>query len=131
MGGRRRLAGGFTPWLADHRSPEGHALRRYLHAAEEIVGPIEGERLRVEARQYAVAGVVFERSSQFWADLVARRQRGKGRRPSERQIERAARRLGLAIGTLKEATARLEALALARKPITLAEHLSQREARTP
>ena len=116
MAGRDRLRGGYTVWLPDHRMPDGYVFRRYLKAGEEIVGPVNGsERLRVEVRRYAIAGVVFERSSKLWAELVDKRERGKGRRPSDRQVERAARRLGLADLSLKEATARLDELA-SRRP---------------
>jgi hypothetical protein len=103
-------------------------FRRYLKAGEEIVGAPNGsERLRVDVRRYAIAGVVFERSSRMWADLVDGRARGKGRRPSERQVERAARRLGLADMSLRDATTRLEALAGRRPtlPATPAELMAQ------
>ena len=127
MGGRRRLAGGYSVWLADHRSPDGLLFRAYLRAGEEIVGleSLSGKRgtitgsarLRVDVRRYAIAGVVFERSSRMWAALVDQRERGKGRRPSERQVERAARRLGLADMSLRDATTRLDALAAARSRV--------------
>jgi hypothetical protein len=42
---------------------------------------------------------------------VNQRTRGKGRRPNLRQVERAARRLGLAESSLKDATVRLEEIA--------------------
>src|SRR5262245_6039308 len=124
-GGKSRLVGGFSPWLAEHQGTEGHTFCRYVRAAQEIAGPINGsERFRVEVYRYAVAGVVYERSSRLWAELVAKRDRGKGRRTLERQIERPARRLGLADFTLREATARLEALGAKRTPLSLAEQLS-------
>jgi hypothetical protein len=83
-----------------------------LKAGEEIVGPINGsERLRAEVRRYAIAGVAHEQAARTWAEQARARDTGKGRKPNLRTVERAARRLGLADMTLKEATARLEALA--------------------
>lgn len=112
MGGRRRLKGGYSVWLSDHSTPEGFMARQYLRAGEEIVGQPNGsERLRLEIRKYAITGMAFETAARTHAELIDQRQRGKGRRPSLRQVERAARRLGLADMTLREATARLEALA--------------------
>jgi hypothetical protein len=108
MGGRRRVAGGFTPWLPDDRGPDGRAFRRHVGAALEVVGPLNGpERVRVEVWRYAIAGDAFEVAARAWRAVVAQRERGKGRRPSTRQVERAARRLGLAEQTLAAARARV------------------------
>lgn len=111
-GGRRRLKGGYSVWLPDHSHPEGYIARRYLKAGEEIVGTPNGsEWLRIEIRRYAIAGVAYELAAQQHGDLVNQRTRGKGRRPNLRQVERAARRLGLAESSLKDATVRLEEIA--------------------
>src|SRR5262249_4140236 len=115
MGGRRRLASGLTPWLPDHRGADGRAFRRYVNAAVELVGPLTvSERVRAEVRRYAVAGVACEWAARAWGEAVAQRERGRGRRPSTRQVERAARRLGLAEQTLSTALRRLEQLATQR-----------------
>jgi hypothetical protein len=114
MAGRRRLRSGLSVWLPDHRTEDGRLFARYTRAGLELAGAVRldgSERLRVEVRRYAIAGVVFERAARTWADLVARRDAGRGRRPSERQVERAARRLGLADATLQAAAARLETVA--------------------
>lgn len=113
MGGRRRLVGGFRAWLPDHRRHDGRTFRRFLDSAQEIVGSPTSERLRVEVERYAVAGVAYEQAAREWAAVVDRRERGRGRRPAARAVERAARRLGLADQTLKDATARLEEVAAA------------------
>jgi hypothetical protein len=100
--------------LPDHRGEDGRVFNRYSRAGLELAGvtAVNGsERLRVELQQYAVAGVVYERAARAWAELVTRRETGRGRRPSERQVERAARRLGLADQTLHAGAARLEELA--------------------
>src|SRR5262245_6545949 len=111
MGCRERLRSGFRPWLADHRSADGWQFRRYVRAAVEIVGPLNGSELvRIEVERYARAGVAYESATRAWAEAVNKRARGKGRRPNPRTIERLSRRMGLADGSLKEATARLEVL---------------------
>jgi hypothetical protein len=136
MGGRRRLRGGFSVWLPDHRASAGKDYRRALKAGLELLGlavPPSAPRsqrkitswlngselLRLEVERYAKASVLHQEATRHWADMLNRRQAGKGRRPTERRIERAARRVGLADMTLKECTARLEALAIA-KPRDLA-----------
>jgi hypothetical protein len=111
MGGRRRLVGGYSVWLPDHSRTEGYIARRYLKAGEEIAGSPNGsEHLRIEIRQYAIAGVAYELAARQHAELVDHRARKKGRRPSLKTVERAPRRLGLASITVRDATARLEAL---------------------
>lgn len=113
MGGKGQLVGGFTPWLPDHRSADGWVFRRYLKAGGEILGAVNGSALlRLELARYGKAGVAYEQAARTWAETVAQRETGRGRRPSDRQVERAARRLGLADMSLKDATARLEALAV-------------------
>jgi hypothetical protein len=108
--------------------PDGVAFRRYLRAASELVGSAgHSELIRSAIRQYAVAGVAYDRAATAWAEAVRRREVGRGRRPSERRVERLARRLGLADATLKDALARLVELASGyRKPVaTPAEILAK------
>ena len=62
---------------------------------------------------------------------AARRQRttGKGRRPSERRIERLARRVRLEDGSYQAALDRLRELtAAARRPLSLADVIAARKA---
>lgn len=125
-GGRRRLGGGFSVWLPDHRSEQGQLYRRALKAGLELVGlPVTtrtprgmafggSELLRVEVERYARAVVLQDQATKQWAAMVYAREHGTGRRPNHREVERAARRAGLAEGTLKEITARLEDLATKR-----------------
>jgi hypothetical protein len=137
MAGRRRLRSGLSVWLPDHRGPDGRCFNRATRAALELAGvtTLNGsELLRLETRRYAIAAVVYERAARAWAEAVARREGGKGRRPSERQVERAARRLGLADGSLKEATSRLEALAARHshgQPSALAAYLASKDKERP
>ncbi len=132
MGGRRRLKGGYGVWLENHRSPEGVLYRRYLRAGEEAVGGINGSALlRFEVERYARAGVLYDAATRHWADLLRLRQTGTGRRPSAREVERAARRAGLADQTLKEALDKLLERAGQRKPPSLAEALRAQAAPVP
>jgi hypothetical protein len=124
--GRRRLRGGFAVWLPDHRGTDGVLFRRYLKAGVELIGGVlNGSELhRVEVRRYAIAGVVYERAARAWGEAVARREHGRGRRPSRRDVERTARRLGLAEQTFTAAAQRLEALAGERKPLDTARAIT-------
>lgn len=123
--GRRRLRGGFSVWLPDHRATDGVLFRRYLKAGAELLGGLDGSELhRVEVRHYAIAGVVYERAARVWGEAAERRENGLGRRPSSRDVERAARRLGLAEQTFTAAAQRLEALAGERKPLDTAKAIA-------
>jgi hypothetical protein len=135
MAGRRRLLSGLSVWLPSHKTHDGRLFNRYTKAGLEVVGltTLNGSELvRAEVRRYAIAGVVYERAARAWGEAVARREHGRGRRPSERQLERAARRLGLAEQTLSGAGARLAALAgrTGHGP-TLQEYLRARTASPP
>ena len=128
MGKGRRLLGALPRLLASHRSPEGAQYRRAYKALEAEHGPFASEILRFAAGRVALAEVNLTASSR--ALDAARRQRagGKGRRPSERWLERLARRVGLDDGTYQAALDRLRELAGPRKPLSLAQELAQRRA---
>jgi hypothetical protein len=115
MAWRPRLRGGFRPWLPDHRLADGRLYARYLRAGLELLGrktlPYDAELLHLEVERYAKAALLHDQATRHWAALLTKRETGKGRRPNERRIERAARRVGLADLTLKDCMARLEALA--------------------
>jgi hypothetical protein len=126
---RPRLRSGFKAWLPDHRLSDGRLYARYLRVGLELLGreSLNGsELLRVEVERYAKACLLHDQACRHWADLLNKRQIGKGRKPNERGVERAARRVGLADMTLKECTARLEQLAGRQRPLDLARRLSQR-----
>lgn len=128
MGSKPRLRGGFKAWLPDHRLAHGRLYARYLRAGLELLGVAslnDSELLRLEVERFAKAALLHDQATRHWADLLNRRETGKGRRPNERQVERAARRVGLADMTMKECTGRLEELAGRRKPLDLAQRLSQ------
>jgi hypothetical protein len=111
MGGKRRLPGGLPRLLSNHNTPEGRQLRRAFRALELECGPLHSELLRFQAGRVALLEVNLTASSR--ALDAARRQRmgGKGRRPSERRIERLARRVGLDDGSYQAALDRLRELA--------------------
>jgi hypothetical protein len=125
MGKRRALSGGQPRMLSDHRSPEGAQYRSAFEALKAEHGPFHTATLRFAAGRVALLEVSLTASSR--ALDAARRQRaiGKGRRPSERQLERLARRVGLDDGSYQAALDRLREMAGARKPLDLAQRLAQ------
>lgn len=129
MGGRSRLPGGLPRLLADHNTVEGRHYRRAYGALETEYGPFRTDVVRFAAGRVALLEVTLTASSR--ALDAARRQRatGKGRRPSERQLERLARRVGLDDGSYQGALDRLREMAGARKPLDLAQRLAQGGAR--
>lgn len=133
MTSKPRLLGGFKAWLPDHRLADGRVYGRGLRAGLEILGceALNGsELLRFEVERYAKAVLLHDQATRHWAALLHSRETGKGRRPNERRIERAARRVGLADITLKECTARLEELAgrNGHGPASIADLVAQRRA---
>ncbi len=130
MPGRTRLVGGFSKWLADHRSPEGWAYRRFLQAGIELLGraPNGSASERIAVESYARAQLLASLAEKHWAQLVHMRLHGKGRRPTEQRVERAARRCGLQAITVKECEARLAVLAAKRGAPDLAARMAQHHA---
>jgi hypothetical protein len=125
MGNRRSLSGGLPRLLAEHRSPEGAQYRRAYQALEAEHGPFRTATLRFAAGRVALLEVSLTASSR--ALDAARRQRtsGKGRRPSERQLERLARRVGLDDGSYQAALDRLREMAgQQKKTPSIAEYMA-------
>jgi hypothetical protein len=129
MGGRSRLPGGLPRLLSDHNTVEGRHYRRAYVALETEYGPFRTDVVRFSAGRVALLEVSLTASSR--ALDAARRQRaiGKGRRPSERQLERLARRVGLDDGSYQAALDRLREMATRtdRTP-TIAELAAKRRA---
>jgi uncharacterized protein HemY len=98
-------------------------------ALETEFGPFDTDVVRFAAGGVALLEVSLTASSR--ALDAARRQRatGKGRRPSERQLERLARRVGLDDGSYQAALDRMREMTSRsdRTPPTIAE-LAQRQA---
>jgi hypothetical protein len=112
MGQRRRLKGGAPRLLGNHGGAEGAAYRRAYDALEEEYGPFSALG-RLEAGRVAVAYVQLQATTRALVAEQQKRRRGKGRRPNAQQIERLARRQGLADNSYAQALARLQAMALA------------------
>lgn len=111
MGGRRRLKGDAPRLLGRHDGPAGRAYRRAYDALAQEFGPFPSPLLRFEAGRVAVAMLNLEYASTALAAARRLRERGKGRRPSPREIERLSRRQGLADASYSAALARLRELA--------------------
>jgi hypothetical protein len=111
MAGRRPLKGRAPRLLGFHGGAEGKAYRRGYDALEMQYGPFSSELLRFEAGRVAVARMQLERATMELTKAQRDRRCGKGRRPNLQQIERLARRQGLADQTYVSALKRLEELA--------------------
>ena len=125
MGGKRRLRAGAPRLLGRHDTADGRAYRRaWIALVAEYGQPPRGSLFALEMGRTAVAWSQLEAATLSLADVRQRRERGHGRRPSSRDVERAARRQGLADGSYASALDKLRELAASRKPRTLAEDLA-------
>lgn len=113
MPSRRPLKGGAPRLLGKHDGMPGRAYRRFYDALEAELGPFPNGLLRFEAGRVAVCMTNLEASTRALAAARRAREQGRGRRPNAQQIERLARRQGLAdltysqaINHLRELTAR-------------------------
>jgi hypothetical protein len=128
MSGKRRLVGGLERLLADHRSPLGRELYRE-HRALIVSLAIEGDALlQREAGRVALLGVRSRESGRAWAQIVEQRRVGRGRRPSTRALERAARRAALDDATYQSALDKLRDLVkgAGRRTPTIAEYMARK-----
>ena len=134
--GRRRLSAGQPRLLGRHHGAQGASFRRAWTALTSEFGrPADRSLFALEMGRVALAWVQVEASARALTDARTARERGQGRRPSAREIERLSRRAGLADGTYQQALAHLREIAPARPPgQSLADHLAQsygpREGRT-
>jgi hypothetical protein len=123
MPGTGRLRGGLERALPDHRSALGQALRREYrallvglgidvqcrHGAPSARRP--PSLLEREASRAAWAVVRAREASRAWAAAIEKRRSARGRRPSPRAVERAARRAALDDHAATAAVDRLRELA--------------------
>jgi hypothetical protein len=128
MSGKGRLLGGLERVLPDHRSALGKALRREFHALLASLAPDGDPLLRREASRVALLAVRSRESGRVWAELAERRRLGRGRRPSPRMVERAARRAALDDASHVQALDRLRGLAAQHRPDPLKVLLARRAA---
>ena len=127
MGGRRPLKAGAVRLLGRHDGATGRAFRRCFDALTQAFD-LSTPLARLEASRVAAAWVNVEVSTRALETARRARANGRGRRPGGRDIERAARRQGLADGSYSQGLDKLRALVGGRKPLTIAEELSQRRA---
>lgn len=128
MPSQRVLPCGAPRVFGNHGGHEGHIYRHCYEGLAATYGPFESEHLKFEAARAALAMMQLQTATAALVDLQRARRTGKGRRPSLRDVERAARRQGLADNTFASAMSRLEQVvaAINRKPRTIAELVAQR-----
>ena len=110
MPGRNFLKDGAPRLLGNHGGREGKAYRKAYDALLVAYGPFLTDHVCFEAGRVALARMQLEHWSRELALLQRKRRYGRGRRPNDRQVERIARRQGLADGTYVNAVRRLEEL---------------------
>lgn len=96
--------------FGSYREREGVAHRRHFAVIEADLGPLTG-LARSEAWRTAALAVEADLATMALADARRRRRLGKGRVPSAREVERRARRAGLANVSYSQALDRLRELA--------------------
>ena len=109
MGGRRALKGGAPRLLGRQDGLEGRVYRRAYDALEAEYGPFSA-LARLEAGRVALLWVQLQAASHALMQAQRARRTGKGRRPSVQQVERFARRQGLADGSYVQGLAKLREL---------------------
>jgi hypothetical protein len=115
-----RLRGGLVRVFEDHRSSLATALRREFRAVVDGLEIDGDELLQREASRVATLKIKAIEATRTWAELVERRRAGRGRRPSVRAVERAARRMALDDQSAAQAMAQLRELVGERQPLDIA-----------
>jgi hypothetical protein len=130
MPSQRVLPCGAPRVFGNHSGHEGHVYRNCYAALEAVYGPFIAEAVKFEAARAAIARMQLEAATAALVELQRMRRTGRGRRPNLRDVERAARRQGLADNSYASAMNRLEQViaAVSRKPPTIAELVAQRRA---
>jgi hypothetical protein len=130
MGGRRRLRGEIPRRYRDHRSENAVQYRReYLLLAEEL-GPFALPYQREEAADVADLKVRALDAGSAWEAARTARRRGKGRRPSDREIARLRKTAALDRASAAAAHDKLRALAAThRRPASIADLVARHQAK--
>jgi hypothetical protein len=110
MGGRHSLRHGAPRLLGVHSGPQGRAYGRAYADLVADLGPFPTRLVRFEAGRTALARVNLEAASVALARARDARERGKGRRPNARIIERLSRRQALQDQSYSQALAALRDL---------------------
>jgi hypothetical protein len=108
-GGRRGLTRGKPRLLGKHDGWQGREYARGYADLEAELGAFTGLR-RFEAGRVAAARVNLVAAQRALAEARRTHERGRGRRPGARELEKLARRVGLADGTYSQALDRLREL---------------------
>jgi hypothetical protein len=123
-----RLRSGLPRLLPDHRGIEGRLYRESYRALIAEFGAPASDLDRLELARVAALSAQAQLAMRALLSGTQTRRVGKGRKPNARQIERLARRQGLADGSYVQALEKLRervAAAQRRKPKTGAELLAQ------
>jgi hypothetical protein len=112
--------------LGKHHGADGRAYRRAWEALCLEFGHPEPKSLtRLEMGRVCVCWTALEAATESLANARQARAEGKGRRPSDRDIERLARRQGLADSSYAAALDKLREMVGPRPPATLAAELKR------
>ena len=109
MGGRKPLQRGARRLLGHHGNVEGRSFRACYDALLGELGPFSVLQA-MEASRVAANWVALEQATKAHALARQKRVSGRGKKPSARDVERLARRQGLADGTYSTSLERLRAL---------------------
>jgi hypothetical protein len=114
--GRKPLVRGAVRVLGLHDGLDGRTFRVGYDALAETFGPLSTRLLRLEASRAAAAWTRLVAAQRSLAAARRERERGKGRRPSVRELERLSRRVGLDDASYTAAVDRLADLARTGRP---------------
>ena len=109
MGSHRALKGGAPRLLEHHGGAEGAAYRRCYAAIVEEYGPLSPLG-RLEAGRTAAAYLQLQTTTRALVAAQRKRRLARGRTINAQQLERLARRQGLADATYSQALDKLRAL---------------------
>jgi hypothetical protein len=123
MSGRRPLKGGAVRLLGNHHGEAGVAFRRCYDAVSLELGPLSA-LAKLEASRVAAAWVQLQAATRALVAAQRERKTGRGRRPGARDIERLARRQGLADSSFSQALDKLRAMVGDRPAPDLARQLA-------
>jgi hypothetical protein len=117
MGGDRRPAADKTRMLGAPAAPDG---REFGHAWRALVGefglPTSRSLLRLAMMRCAARWVALAAATRVLTDARRARIEGKGRRPSQREIDRLSKRAALEDGSYEQALNQVRELAARHAP---------------
>jgi hypothetical protein len=127
---RVRLSARIPRALGLHLGDEGNQFTFRFGALAEHYGPFSTRLERLEAARVASLGVQLDLATAALVNAQRKRREGRGRKPTVQQIERLARRQGLADTSYAASLARLEELVAAKpRPVPKITELVGRNGR--